>query len=89
MSYQKGFSLVEVAVVAGIFAGAIVTMLNMYASQTTILAESTRELQASLLLEEGVEIVRYRRDNDWATSLGAYVTGGTIYHFSYNTSIDE
>lgn len=85
----KGVSLVEVVVVAAIFAGAVVALLSLYASQSILLTQSTRELQAALLLEEGIEIIRYRRDIDWATSLGAYTTGGTIYHFDMNTSIDE
>lgn len=78
---QKGSLLVEIVVVVGIIAGALVAILGL---ATTFLVTSQvvqQTSEATALAQEGLEIVRsYRDGTDWSVNGLATLTPGGPYH---------
>ena len=78
-----GIGLIEA--VAGISIVSIFIFSLMLATQLSqkIVGESVRNIQASFLLEEGVDAVKIFRDTSWSSGIGNLVAGQN-YFFSYN-----
>jgi len=90
---NQGFTLLEIAVAVFIVSFGIVGVLalihyNMQAEQV-----SKRQLVASQLAQEGLELVRNRRDNNWLNDLawGEGITNLSDNNFivDYEGSFDE
>lgn len=80
----SGVTLVEVLVGISIVVMMLVAIglaVNNYVAARTALLSDTK---AAYLAEEGYEIVRALRDNNWATMSG--LTTGTTYYLSVATS---
>ena len=77
----RGGSLVEIVIVAGIITGALIAILGL-ASLFVATAHLVQQTgQATLLAQEGLEIVRnYRDGTDWAIGLGAVSFAPASYH---------
>ena len=86
-SFQKaGFGLTEVVIGTGLF---LVIALSLVVTLTSFLQRTlqhTPELQASFLLEEGMEVVRFFRDQSWSASLGGGWSEGVPYAAVFNGS---
>lgn len=82
-SKTAGFSLVEIVIGAAlvllIYAG-LVKLYNYYISNSL---DSTRYVQASFLLEEGVEALKTMRDYGWNTEI-APLAIGTSYRLGWD-----
>jgi len=78
-----GIGLIEA--VAGISIVSIFIFSLMLATQLSqkIVGESVRNIQASFLLEEGVDAVKIFRDTSWSSGIGNLIAGQN-YFFSYN-----
>lgn len=81
---QKGFMLVEVVIASAIIV--IITFAIVSAAQKGIALSqrALHESQASYLLEEGAEVVKIVRDNNWTTF--AALTLGINYYYTYDNA---
>lgn len=81
----RGVSVVEVIIGTAVFVAVVGVVTNMYARLTEAVLDNTQTLQATLLLEEGGEVVRIMRDNGWGSFL-AGVDLNTPYYYSFDGS---
>lgn len=75
-------SLIEVLIGAAIVATAIVATVLSFRLLLAAGAENLERVQASYLAEEGIEVVRGMRDEDWSAFAG--LTSGTTYYLHYD-----
>lgn len=79
---NKGLSLVEVVIATSIIVAAflsLVAVYNIYLSRTKI---NIQNLKAVYLAEEGIEAVKYLRDQSWSTNIVTLNTS-TNYYFAF------
>lgn len=69
MQWRRGFSLLELLVVAAVFVTALVSIIGVSPFVVRAVARAADRTQAAFLLEEGVEAVRYIRDASWKNSI--------------------
>jgi prepilin-type N-terminal cleavage/methylation domain-containing protein len=74
-NFKKGFSLVELLVVAGIFATAVGAFFGAASISFRAVAKASDKIQAAFLLGEGLEGVRYMRDLSWMSNLSTKELG--------------
>jgi Tfp pilus assembly protein PilV len=78
---KKGISLVEVVVGVSLIAISLIGLVGAYNFYFRIALKDTTFIQASFLLEEGLEAARSIRDNDWDSI--ANLISGNDYGFEY------
>jgi len=78
---NKGIGLVEVIVSVSILTIIMVGLISTFNYYVGKGAQSTEEIQGSLLAEETLEALRFMRDSAWS-NLGALTTG-TFYHLEF------
>lgn len=77
-STSRGVSLIEVLIALAIIASFTVSTIAALLVLITIGDEDTQYIKGTHLLEEGTEVVRFLRDDDWSTFSG-YSTGQVYY----------
>ena len=80
---QKGFGLVEIVVGIGIITIAIFALLAATRGFLRLAQDTTHNVQATMLLQEGLEAARTIRDNGWSTNISP-LSPGTDYYFYYD-----
>jgi Tfp pilus assembly protein PilV len=85
-NYQKssGFSVVEVLIACMIMSIITLTVMSAASKGITLSERALKQVQASFLLEEGVEAVKSIRDTNWITISSLNL--GTNYYLTYNTN---
>lgn len=78
---KKGISLVEVVVGVSLITISLIGLISAYNFYFRIALKDTTFIQASFLLEEGLEAARSIRDDDW--DYIANLTSGNDYGFEY------
>ncbi len=84
-SKKSGFLLVEVLVVSSILV--IIVFISMSVAQKSIFVsrQSVNMTQASFLLEEGADVMRILRDQDWNNISG--LDTGAIYYPVFSAGV--
>ena|SRR3989338_1682777 len=82
---NRGISLVEVVVGTAIILLALTGIITAYNVFVRVGSATLNTIQASLLLEEGVEAVSVMRDYGWSSNIGN-LSVGTKYYLSWNGS---
>lgn len=80
---RAGFSLIEAIVGISIFSVFIFSLMLALQLSQRIASESVRNIQASFLLEEGVDAVKTIRDRSWISNISS-LTSGTNYYLYFN-----
>lgn len=80
--FNKGMGLVEVVIASAIVMSSLVSIIGVYNSMAALSLRNTDSVQAALLAEEGVEIVRILRDKGWSNIASS--TNGSTYSFYWN-----
>lgn len=80
-----GFTLVEVLVACSIISISMFALMETAQKGLNLSHQSLRKSQASLLLEEGAEVVKSIRDNGWDTKIKD-LSLETPYHLFFNTT---
>jgi len=80
---NKGFSLVEIVIGASIISLFLFASVPLFQSYLKAGSQNTKIIQASFLLEEGIEAVKMLRDNGWQNNITTLDTG-TEYHLYFN-----
>lgn len=84
--YNKGVSAIEILVGVSIAALILIFASDTLAQFLNISHDVSEKTQALYLAEEGLELMRYVRDNNW-TSLSALTVGNTYYLNPSSTSV--
>ena len=66
---QKGFGLLEVAVVSAIVLAVVLAVLSGFSKYIVISKGDIYETKANYLAEEGMEAVRILRDTSWSSNI--------------------
>lgn len=97
MTFNKGFSILEVVIAMGIITVGLLGVSSLALQNLQVETINKNYLVASMLAQEGMELVRNVRDtnflkaNDWKTGSGAGtdsdIVQGGIYRIDYNLDI--
>lgn len=79
---QKGISIIEMIVVSSVIGTVMLMVLGTLQNTIQLSQRSIERVQASMLLEEGVEVVKLIRNTAWSNISG--VTNGTTYYPTWN-----
>lgn len=82
---KKGMSLVEVVIggaIVTLLIGSLIASLNLFLNAET---RNTAKIQSSFLTEEGLEAIRFLRDNSWTTNISPLLLD-TPYYLSFDTT---
>lgn len=82
----KGFALIEVMIACALVATVTITLLSFAEKGLGLSSRSLRQVQATLIAEEGAEAVKTIRDANWTNI--SNLTLNTNYYLSYNNSTD-
>jgi len=76
---KRGFSLVEVLFAVSIILVFVVSLVGVHNLYLNASSANADNLKALLLLEEGVEAVRFMRDTSWTDNIAPAVLGNAYY----------
>ena len=83
--YKKsGFTLVEVLVACVIISTTIIALMSATSKGIDLSTRSLRQVEANMLMEEGVEATKSIRDTSWTTISG--LTLNTNYYLSFTNA---
>ncbi len=79
---QRGISIIEMIVVSSVIGTVMLMVLGTLQNTIQLSQRSIERVQASMLLEEGVEVVKLIRNTAWSTISG--MTNNTTYYPTWN-----
>jgi len=82
---QKGFALVEMVIGTALISASLFGILSVTRNFIELSRETQRSVQASFLMEEGVEAVRSMRDRSFSSEIST-LNEGTNYYLYFSTS---
>ncbi|MEK9182160.1 MAG: hypothetical protein AAB781_01055 [Patescibacteria group bacterium] len=80
--FSKGFGLVEIIIGSTILTVSLIAISTYFQKSLQLSQDSGKTVQASFLLEEGIEAVKFFRDTSWVNISG--LTAGTSYFFQFD-----
>lgn len=81
---NKGFMVVEILIAVFIIGVSIISFTNVSQKSISLSRQSLNTFKASLLLEEGMEVVKAFRDSSWDNI--ANLTPGTKYYLVFDSN---
>ncbi|MEW5907765.1 MAG: hypothetical protein AB1643_01090 [Patescibacteria group bacterium] len=82
-NYKNGIGLIEVVIGSTIILLAFLGLMSVANMSLRILEVNNHNLQASFLLEEGVEAIKSFRDSGWNQNI-ATLSSGNNYYLDFN-----
>lgn len=82
--YNKGISVVEIIVASAIISMSMVAISIVYGNLVKLSIENTEKIQATFLLDEGVEAIKTMRNESWSNI--ASTTAGATYYFVWSNN---
>lgn len=79
---SKGFGLIEIVVGSAILTVSLIAISGYFQKALQLNQDSGKTVQASFLLEEGIEVVKFFRDTSWLNISG--LTAGTYYFIQFD-----
>lgn len=92
---ERGFTIIELAIAIFILFIAIFGVYNAFSTIVVLTAEVSNRLTATYLAQEGVEVIRNMRDNNWINDaawnngLGSCASPGCEADYTTGTSISN
>lgn len=83
---NRGFGMLEILVGTAIVSLTLIGLVTTFNLYLRAGFANTPKVKAVYLLEEGIEVVRFLRDNGWTSDI-ANLTTGTQYYFEFTGSI--
>lgn len=71
--------LVEAVIGTAVFLAVLIPLMSVFNTAVTTSRDNIYKIQASLLAEEGLEVVRLLRDNGWTANIAPHSSGSTFY----------
>lgn len=81
-SVTKGFGLIEIIIGSTILTISLIAISTYFQKSLQLSQDSGKTVQASFLLEEGIEVAKFFRDTSWQNISG--LTAGTSYYFQFD-----
>lgn len=78
----KGFGLIEIIVGSAILTISLAAVSTYFQKSLQFNQDNKKIVQASFLLEEGLEVVKFFRDTSWLNIFG--LTADTSYYLNFN-----
>ena len=85
---KRGMGLIEVIIGVTIISVGILGLVGTYYYYLKIMMHNTPNIQATYLLEEGIESMRLLRDQSWDNNI-ASLSPGVDYHLVFNTTTSK
>lgn len=82
---NRGFGLLEILISVAILSASLIALTATSQISFRLMKNSLERAQASLLVEEGVEVVRILRDIGWSVHIASR-TVGTTYYPTFSTT---
>lgn len=76
---KKGFLLLEVVIAVSIISVSFISLIAVVSTSFQLMDKSTKNIQVSFLLEEGIEVMRTLRDTSWQSNIATLNTGTDYY----------
>jgi len=76
---NKGFGMVEAVISVSIAASFIVILSGANFAYSTLAFGQSNKIQATFLAEEGLEAVRFLRDDSWKKNIEPFATGADYF----------
>ena len=83
---NKGMGLVEIIIGSAIISVGILAIINSYNIYIGYALSNKKNVQASYLLEEGLEVVTFMRDKSWSANISP-LSPGVEYYLNFNGTI--
>lgn len=80
---QKGFGVVEVVIGATILSIVFLVLFGFFVNAMKMARHTTEITQVGFLLDEGIEVTKFLRDESWTTNIAAKATG-TPYALNFS-----
>jgi prepilin-type N-terminal cleavage/methylation domain-containing protein len=90
--FNRGFSIIEVMVAVSILTIGMIAVLTMSEQTIKVVKFNKDKLTASQLAQEGLELVRNKRDKNWLTPPGEWksgIIGDGSYTIDYTGAIND
>lgn len=81
-SFSKGFGLIEIIVGSAILTVSLIAVSTYFQKSLQLNQDSAKTVQASFLLEEGIEVVKFFRDINWLNISG--LNPGVSYYLQFD-----
>lgn len=81
---KQGISIVEIIIASAIISLSVISISVIYGNFVVLSLENTAKVQASLLLDEGVEAIKIMRGEKWSNI--ASTTASTTYYFLWTAN---
>src|SRR3990167_11209677 len=79
---SKGFGLIEIIIGSTILTVSLIAISTYFQKSLQLSQDSAKTVQASFILEEGIEVVKFFRDTSWQNISG--MTANTSYYFQFD-----
>lgn len=79
---SKGFGLIEIIIGSTILTVSLIAISAYFQKSLQLSQDSAKTVQASFLLEEGIEVAKFFRDTSWQNISG--LTVGSSYYFQFD-----
>lgn len=76
---HKGFSLIEIVIGGAILTTFIIGGLSVYNYFLLSSLQGGKKIEATLLLEEGVEAARFLRDDSWSKNIAPFSSNTAVF----------
>lgn len=79
MKTHSGFGLIEIIIGSAIFSLGVLAIVSSFNIYIRYALSNQYNIQTAYLLEEGIEVIRFFRDNGWSTYIAPLSTTTTYY----------
>jgi len=87
---EKGFTIIEIIISIFILSTAVVAIFAAFSVMAILTSDSSDQVTATYLAQEGIEIVRNIRDNNWIKmDLNGCVAGDNSCGYNWNDGLDN
>lgn len=79
MKTNRGMTMAEVLVAASVITVFVAALVGVYNLQLKEIFGGSKEIKASLLAEEGIEAVKFLRNDSWSSNIATLSTGSDYF----------
>src|SRR3989344_1824221 len=82
---QSGFGLLEIVIAVSIIGAVVFALSSVFLMSNKLETRASNQIRANFLAEEGLEALRFLRDESWSGHL-ANLNTATTYYLSFNAA---
>lgn len=81
----RGFSIIEVVIASAILGIVLFSLASVFLLASRLSREASNKIRANFLAEEGLEVMRFLRDQSWDQNIAPLLVG-TSYYLTFATT---